>query len=42
MYWTKETIWPLRLQREILQHSTEVQTAAGEVALLVQSGYRVA
>lgn len=42
VYWTKETIWPLRLQREILQHSTEVETAAGEVALLVQSGYRVA
>jgi uncharacterized protein YjbI with pentapeptide repeats len=42
VYWTKETIWPLRLQREILEHSTEVQTAAGEVALLVRSGYRVA
>ena len=42
VYWTKETIWPLRLQREILQHSTEVETAAGEVALLVRSGYRVA
>lgn len=41
VYWTKETIWPVRLQREILQQSTEVETAAGEVALLVRSGYRV-
>lgn len=42
VYWTRETIWPIRLQREILQHSTEVRTAAGEVARLVRSGYRVA
>ena len=41
VYWTKETIWPLRLQREILLHSTEVETATGEVARLVRSGYRV-
>lgn len=41
VYWTKETVWPLRLQREILLHSTEVETATGEVARLVRAGYRV-
>jgi uncharacterized protein YjbI with pentapeptide repeats len=40
VYWTRETIWPVGLQRDILLHSTQVETEAGQVALLVQAGYR--